>query len=106
MPEDVPEDVKLAMLDKAVYGPEAVVLAGFRPDELGVVRAVLDAAGGSAIKVLPATSAAMLQASVDEIVWSPERDWSTPADDGGMSTAGLLSGGWGAQRVVLFSGLR
>ncbi|EFJ48355.1 hypothetical protein VOLCADRAFT_90942 [Volvox carteri f. nagariensis] len=82
-----------------VYGPEAVVLAGFRPEEHGVVRALLDSAGGHVVKVLPVTEA-MLYGTVDEAVQSGEQDWSAPRPLGGPR-----GGGWGAQRTVLFSGL-
>lgn len=67
---------------------------------------MLDSAGGSVIKVLPVTSSDMLQKSVDEIIWSPEIDWSQPAEGNGLGAATLLGGGWGQQRVVTFSGLK
>lgn len=47
----LPLDVRMQLVDKNVYGPEGVVLAGFRAEEVAVARALLDSAGGQAIKV-------------------------------------------------------
>ncbi|GIL58408.1 hypothetical protein Vafri_13539, partial [Volvox africanus] len=85
--------------DNEVYGPEAVVVAGFRPEEHGVVRALLDSAGGHVVKVLPVTES-MLYGTVDEAVHLAEQDWAAP-----RVPDGPRGGGWGSQRTVLFSGL-
>ncbi|GLI61119.1 hypothetical protein VaNZ11_003392, partial [Volvox africanus] len=85
--------------DNEVYGPEAVVLAGFRPEEHGLVRALLDTAGGHVVKVLPVTES-MLYGTVDEAVHLAEQDWAAP-----RAPDGPRGGSWGSQRTVLFAGL-
>jgi len=49
---DLPLDVKMRLVDKNIYGPESVVLAGFRAEEAAIARALLDSAGGQSIKVI------------------------------------------------------
>lgn len=51
------------------------------------------------MQVVPVTER-MLFESVDETIWAPEVDWSAPRPE-----AWIRGGGWGSQRVVLFSGL-
>ncbi len=51
-------------------------------------------------QVLPVTEA-MLYGTVDAAVHTAEQDWSAP-----RPSKGPRGGGWGAQRTVLFSGLR
>ena len=89
---ELPLDVKMRLVDKNIYGPESVVLAGFRAEEAAIARALLDSAGGQSIKVLPCTNE-MLYGSVDEAVWASESDWGSPRpqswDQGGAA--------WGAQ---------
>ena len=64
------------------------------------VRAVLDAAGAADVKVLPAKDD-MLYERVGLIIGLPEPDWAAPRPP--ESSRG---GDWGAQRTILFSGMR
>ncbi|KAG1660240.1 hypothetical protein FOA52_007637 [Chlamydomonas sp. UWO 241] len=97
--EDTPYGLQMQLLDKSVYGPEAVVLAGFGPDEVAMTRVLLDQAGGQSIKVLPCTDET-LHGSVDEAIWTREIDWEQPRPD-----SWNRSSSWGMQKAVLFSGM-
>ncbi|GAX77278.1 hypothetical protein CEUSTIGMA_g4724.t1 [Chlamydomonas eustigma] len=97
--EELPLDVRLRLLDKQVYGPEAAVFAGFRPEEVAMARAILDSAGGNEIKVLMCTDE-MLVGSVEAALWEEEVDWSQPRPQ--MWNQGRA---WGSQKTLMFSGL-
>ncbi|KAL6752564.1 hypothetical protein V8C86DRAFT_2439210 [Haematococcus lacustris] len=113
---DLPDDLKMSIADKMVYGPpvrspalsaQAIILAGFPLGEPGMVRQMLDAVGAAAIKVLPISGSEALHESVDAVLWAPEQDWAAPrhvADLRGEADP-LGGGGWGSQRAVLFSGI-
>ncbi len=79
---------------------QALLLAGLRAEEIAVTRAIMDAAGALDVKVLPCTST-MLHAPLAAALQMPEPEWEKPRP--GDWTQG---GGWGSQRVGLFSGLR
>ena len=99
--EDNDEAAALRRVEEALeaYGPEALVMAGFRAEEYAMTRALLDALGGAAIKVLPATEE-MLAGTVGEAVRADEIDWALP-----RPADWVLGGAWGSQRAILFSGL-
>lgn len=81
------------------YGPDALVMAGFRAEEYAMARALLDAAGARDVKVLPAT-AEMLHGTVGAAVAEPEVDWAAA-----RAPDWIRGGAWGSQRCILFSGL-
>jgi len=64
------------------------------------VRAVLDAAGGKAVKVIPCNDA-MLYEPMSTVVGLPEPDWEQPRPEGWTR-----GGAWGSQRTILFSGMK
>jgi hypothetical protein len=76
-----------------------LLLAGMRAEELPKVRQLLDELGGHSVKVLPA-SREMLTERLRDALRSPEPDWGAP-----RPTDAAYGGGFGAARVVLFSGL-
>ena len=64
-----------------------------------MVRVVLDAAGGQAVRVLPVLPP-QLQQPLEQALHGAEPDWEVPRpEDWGRG------GGWGSQRVLLASGL-
>jgi hypothetical protein len=78
---------------------QAVLLAGFRAEEVVIARVVLDAAGGEAVKVVPVTGD-MLHMELREALQAPEPDWEQPRPPDAPR-----GGGWGSQRALLISGL-
>ncbi|KAK9841906.1 hypothetical protein WJX84_002200 [Apatococcus fuscideae] len=97
--EGTPKEIVDAYFNQAVYGPEAVLLAGFRSEEIAMVRIILDSYGGQAVKVVPCTPA-LLHAPVSKALVAPEPNWNQPAPQ-----AWLSGSTWGSQRTILFSGL-
>lgn len=76
--------------DAAPYGTPAVLCAGFRPEEVAQVRALLDMAGGQEIKVVPCNDRE-LRLSVSKALLVPEPDWEKPkpeeVDEDGVVTS-------------------
>ncbi|KAK9842709.1 hypothetical protein WJX74_001032 [Apatococcus lobatus] len=97
--EGTPQEIIDAYYNKDVYGLEAVLMAGFRPEEVAMARVVLDTYGGEAVKVAPC-SPAMLHGPVSAALEVIEPDWTQPAPEGWLSGSS-----WGTQRTILFSGL-
>lgn len=64
------------------------------------VRAILDAAGGREVKVIPCDDA-MLYEPMSRAVSLPEPDWEQPRPEGWTR-----GGAWGSQRTILFSGMK
>lgn len=62
-------------------------------------RAVLDGAGGAAIKVLACTDD-VLYGTLDEAIYAQEIDWSQP-----RPSSWDRPSAWGSQKAVLFSGM-
>lgn len=73
-------------------------LAGFRAEEMPHVRLLIDKLGGSEVPVIPITSE-MTKRKVKDILYEEEMDWSQPRP------SGVLGGGDGSERCILFSGL-
>lgn len=102
--------------EKPGWGPEArlvkqheiahncaqvALLAGFRAEEAVMVRVVLDALGANDVKVVVSTND-MLHTPAIRALQAPEPVWEQPRD---LESVGY-GGGWGAQRTILFAGLR
>ncbi|KAK9818233.1 hypothetical protein WJX72_009160 [[Myrmecia] bisecta] len=98
--EGTPQFLLDELYNADVWGPEAVLLAGFRAEEIVMVRVILDSAGGEAVKVVPCMGP-MLYETVEVALQSPEPEWNEPRPE--QWTRG---GAWGAQRVILFSGMK
>ena len=64
------------------------------------VRAILDAAGGREVKVIPCDDA-MLYEPLSRAVSLPEPNWEQPRPEGWTR-----GGAWGSQRTILFSGMK
>lgn len=79
---------------------QALLLAGLRLEEVAVTREIMDAIGAAEVKVVPCT-ADMLHSPLCAALAAPEPQWDKPR----LADA-ALGGGWGSQRVALFSGLR
>ena len=77
---DIPDHIMKALKNQKIFGPPVALLAGFRLEELAVVRMVIDAAGGQSIKVVPVTND-MLQMKVSEAVHTAEPEWERPRPD-------------------------
>eukprot|EP00803_Ostreobium_quekettii_P004033 evm.model.scf_665.5 EVM.evm.TU.scf_665.5 scf_665:38896-43254(-) len=97
---DVNENILKALQNQKVFGPPVALLAGFKVEELPVVRVLLDSAGGHAVKVVP-VKADMMAMHVRDAVHLPEPDWEKPRPENFT-----LGGGWGSQRVIVFGGVR
>jgi hypothetical protein len=97
-PDTLPDDLRKAVESLEVYGPQALILAGFRAEEYAVVRATLDSLGAQQVKVLPASDD-MLNNSLEAALEAQEVDWSAP-----RPPEWIMGGTWGSQRTVLFSG--
>ena len=78
---------------------QAVLLAGFRAEEVVMVRVLLDAAGAADVKVVPVFAAA-LHRPTEAALDMPEPDWGAPRPEGWGA-----GGGWGSQRTLLTAGL-
>ncbi|CAL8462278.1 g1809 [Coccomyxa elongata] len=98
--EGTPQSLAQELYSDDVYGPSAVVLAGFRAEELAMVRAILDSAGGHAVKVIPVKEE-LLYERMSTAIHLPEPDWgkARPVD-------WTRGGAWGSQRTILFSGMK
>ncbi|BDA46139.1 hypothetical protein COCOBI_08-2310 [Coccomyxa sp. Obi] len=98
--EGTPQSLVQELYSNNVYGPPAVVLAGFRAEELAMVRAILDSAGGQAVKVIPVKEE-LLYEKMSTAIHLPEPDWekARPVD-------WTRGGAWGSQRTILFSGMK
>ncbi|GAB4822546.1 hypothetical protein N2152v2_009592 [Parachlorella kessleri] len=87
------------LTEPEAFGPPALVLAGFYLEELAGVRAMLDKAGGQGITVIPCTPQ-LLGMPLGQALQQPEPRW-----EDAMPPNWVHGGGWGMQRMVLFSGL-
>eukprot|EP00884_Botryococcus_braunii_P004215 jgi/Botrbrau1/13795/Bobra.0056s0045.2 len=84
----------------AFWALQAVVLAGFRVEELAMVRVILDTAGGYDIKVIPCTEE-LLHTSVEKVLRLPEPQWELPRPE-----SWTRGGAWGSNRAILFAGMK
>ncbi|EIE24175.1 hypothetical protein COCSUDRAFT_41460 [Coccomyxa subellipsoidea C-169] len=98
--EGTPESLVYELYSDDVYGPPAVVLAGFRAEEFAMVRAILDSAGGHAVKVIPVKDE-LLYEKMSTAIHLPEPDWGAARPQGWTR-----GGAWGSQRTILFSGMK
>lgn len=98
-PEAPPDLLEALSNATNVWGPKALLLAGLRLEEVAVTRAIMDAAGAADVKVVP-TSAVMLHTQLQAALATPEPDWEQP-----RAPDAAPGGGWGSQRVALFSGM-
>lgn len=81
-------------------GPPAVLLAGFRAEEVPRVRELLDELGGHEVPVIPVPQAHLTQPLVAALSLR-EPDWENPRQHGRFNQGGEF----GSQRAVIFSGL-
>jgi hypothetical protein len=87
--------------DDEPEGPPAVLLAGFRAEEIPRVRELLDELGGHDVPVLPVAQTYLERPLIDALQ-IPEPDWESPRSD---ATFGVRGGDFGSRRCVVFSGL-
>ena len=87
-------------VDGEPEGPPAVMLAGFRAEELPRVRELLDELGGHDVPVIPVPQAHLARPLSDALSL-PEPDWESPR----VSERFNQGGEFGSQRAVIFSGL-
>lgn len=90
--EDLDDDVSDGL-------PPVLVIAGFFLEELAGVRALLDQVGGQGIALVPSTPE-LLRAPLGYVLKVEEPAWDKP-----MPVSWKHGGGWGAQRIVLMSGM-
>eukprot|EP00775_Hariotina_reticulata_P003320 gene3320-3597_t len=95
--EDLPEEWRKAIENLEVYGPQALLMAGFRAEEYAVARATLDSLDAHQVKVLP-VSQEMLQLPLELAVQQQEIDWTSP-----RPPQWIMGGAWGSQRTLMFS---
>ena len=74
---DIDSKVLEALQKQRVFGPPVALLAGFRIEELAIVRVLLDSAGGQVVKVIPVSSE-MMTLPVRDVVDLPEPEWDKP----------------------------
>ena len=86
--------------DEEPEGPPAVLLAGFRAEEIPRIRELLDELGGHDVPVLPVPQS-HLEKPLAEALAIPEPDWENPR----LHERFNQGGEFGSQRVVIFSGL-
>ena len=82
-------------------GPPAVLLAGFRAEEVPRVRELLDELGGHDVPVLPVPQAYLERPLIDALQIQ-EPDWEAPRSD---DTFPIRGGEFGSRRCAVFSGL-
>jgi len=82
-------------------GPPAVLLAGFRVEEVPRVRELLDELGGHDVPVLPVPQAYLERPLIDALQIQ-EPDWEAPRSD---DTFPIRGGEFGSRRCAVFSGL-
>ena len=82
-------------------GPPAVLLAGFRAEEIPRVRELLDELGGHDVPVLPVAQTYLERPLIDALQIE-EPDWERPRSD---ATFAVRGGEFGSRRCVVFSGL-
>ena len=82
-------------------GPPAVLLAGFRAEEIPRVRELLDELGGHDVPVLPVPQAYLERPLIDALQIQ-EPDWEAPRSD---DTFPIRGGEFGSRRCAVFSGL-
>jgi hypothetical protein len=87
--------------DDEPEGPPAVLLAGFRAEEIPRVRELLDELGGHDVPVVPVAQTYLERRLIDALK-IPEPDWESPRSD---ATFGVRGGDFGSRRCVVFSGL-
>jgi hypothetical protein len=87
--------------DDEPEGPPAVLLAGFRAEEIPRVRELLDELGGHDVPVVPVAQTYLERPLIDALQ-IPEPDWESPRSD---ATFGVRGGDFGSRRCVVFSGL-
>ncbi|KAK9806471.1 hypothetical protein WJX73_000624 [Symbiochloris irregularis] len=85
--------------DEDVYGPPVCMLAGFPPEEFGLVRDTVDRAGGHAVRVVPCTGP-MLHSKIEVALEAPEPAWDQPRPE-----SWGMPGAFSTHRAVLFSGM-
>ncbi len=93
----------MAALRKAVVSRCVLGMMQLLDEEKALVlqvRAILDAAGGREVKVIPCDDA-MLYEPLSRAVSLPEPNWEQPRPEGWTR-----GGAWGSQRTVLFSGMK
>ena len=75
---DIPDYIKQDLRDAQYFGPPCLVLAGFRLEELPVVRNIIDKIASPDVKVIPVTGSEVLHMAVEHVLSMPEPDWEKP----------------------------
>lgn len=83
-----------------IFGPPAVIIAGFELAEMAAIRLILDKAGANTLPVIPVTKKLLRMPAVHGAHPKFEPKWEESAHHDWAS-----GGGWGKQRTILFSGL-
>jgi hypothetical protein len=78
---------------------QTIIAAGFRLEELGGMRELLDGAGGQGVVLIPCEPS-LLGLPTAEALQKTEPDWDRP-----MPAHWVHGGGWGATRVLALAGL-
>lgn len=97
------EEQELQLEEESIWGPPAILAAGFPVEELAGIRVLLDGLGGQDIPVIPSSSALILQKPCEQAVIEEEPKWEEPLSMNQQLQA--EQGGWGKHRVLLFSGI-
>eukprot|EP00210_Caulerpa_lentillifera_P005454 g5215.t1 len=97
---DIPNYVKTELKEAQYFGEPVILVAGFRIEELPVVRIMIDNVISKDVKLIPIRGQEMLHMRVEEVLSLPETEWEKPRPD--ECTTG---GTWGSKRTVVFGGL-
>eukprot|EP00466_Bigelowiella_natans_P013494 jgi/Bigna1/137443/aug1.39_g12151 len=85
-----------------VWGPPAVILAGFSPPEASMVKEILCAVGSDFVPVI-LVDGEQLYRPVAEVVTLPEPEWLL--QPWAYNPESKLGNVWGSDHVILFSGI-
>lgn len=77
---DIPDYIKKDLRDAQYFGPPILVVAGFRLEELPIVRLMVDKIIGEHVKVVPVSGKEMLNMEVEHVLELPEPEWAKPRD--------------------------
>ena len=79
--KDIPDYIKQDLSDAQYFGPPVLIVAGFRLEELPVLRLMIDKIMGDHVKLVPVSGIEMLNMKVEEALEMPEPEWSKPRPD-------------------------
>ncbi|GAB5366029.1 hypothetical protein AAMO2058_001109100 [Amorphochlora amoebiformis] len=95
------DDMAEAITGYKVWGPPALLVAGFETPEISMIKEILDLTGSGFVPIIP-LDGDMLNQPVVDLVALPEPSWVREPWAYNPPRGGNT---WGSDRVVIFSGL-